>query len=215
VAAIVEQLAGTEAPVTWTNWTADAAAERRALAADPTRLTWIPRALRAALPDDAIVTTDVGSHKCLISQFLAVDRPGRFLTSNGLSAMGYGLPAAIGARLADPEATALCVLGDGGFAMAAQELETAVRVNAPVIVVVLVDMSLSLIQALQYNRGLPRCGVDLGAVDILRVAEGYGAESATAASAQELSAAVQRGMRAERPTVVAVAIDAAGYGALL
>jgi acetolactate synthase-1/2/3 large subunit len=215
VVEVTEHLAQAPAPARWTDWTSDAVAERRALALDEDRLTWIPRALRAALPEDAIVTTDVGSHKCLISQFLPMGEPGRFLTSNGLSAMGYGLPAAIGAKLAEPGVAVLAVVGDGGFAMAAQELETAARLGLPVITVVLVDASLSLIQLLQQARGLPRCGVDYGRVDILRVAEGYGAEVLTAAAADELRAAVERGLSADGPTVIAVPIDASGYGELL
>jgi acetolactate synthase-1/2/3 large subunit len=206
--AVVGQLAQADAPAAFADWTADPVSERRALAADATRLTWIPRALRAALPDGAIVTTDVGSHKCLISQFLPVDEPGRFLTSNGLSAMGYGLPAAIGAKLAEPAAPVLSLLGDGGFAMSAQELETSVRLGAPVIAVVLVDTSLSLIQLLQQSRGLPRCGVDYGRVDVLKVAEGYGAQAATATSPAELSATVARALTSERPTVITVPMSA-------
>jgi acetolactate synthase-1/2/3 large subunit len=215
VGSVTEELAAADVPAGWTDWTSEAVAERRALADDECKLTWVPRALRAALPDSAIVTTDVGSHKCLISQFLPMGEPGRFLTSNGLSAMGYGLPAAIGAKLAEPETPVLSVVGDGGFAMAAQELETSVRLGAPVIVVVLVDSSLSLIQLLQQTRGLPRCGVDYGRVDILAVAQGYGAKAATAATSAELSAAVEQAVRSDVATVIAVPIDAAGYRELL
>ena len=213
--AITRELAQAGAPGAFTNWTAGAVAERRALATDETRLTWIPRALRGVLPDAAIVTTDVGSHKCLISQFLPVSDPGRFLTSNGLSAMGYGLPAAIGAKLAEPATPVVSVVGDGGFAMAAQELETAVRLGAPVVAVVLIDTSLSLIQLLQQARGLPRAGVDYGRVDVLKVAEGFGAQAATATSPAELRAAVERALGSQLPTVIAVPIDAAGYRELL
>lgn len=215
VAAVTDLLRGTNPPAVWPDWTAAAVTERQALASRPGSLAWIPRALRSALPDAAIVTTDVGAHKCLISQFLPVNVPGRFLTSNGLSAMGYGLPAGIGAKLADPDAVVLSVLGDGGYAMAAQELETAVRMNVPVITVVLVDMSLSLIMALQSSRGLPRCGVDYGRVDILRVAAGYGVDAAMATTPDELTAAIEGATLSRRPTVIAVPVDASRYAELL
>jgi acetolactate synthase-1/2/3 large subunit len=97
----------------------------------------IVRALAAALPPEAIVAADVGSHKFLFGQFWPSRLPETFWMSNGLSAMAYGLSAAIGARLARPDVPALAVVGDGGFSMNAQELESAERVGAPFVTVVL------------------------------------------------------------------------------
>jgi len=215
VAAVVDVLASSPAPGRWADWTSAAVARRRGMLVDESLLTWIPRALGRALPPDAIVATDVGSHKCLIAQFLPVEQPGAFLTSNGLSAMGYGLPAAIGAKLARPDRAVLSVVGDGGFAMAAQELETAVRMGTPIVVVTLVDTSLSLIQLLQQSRGLPRCGVDYGRVDVPAVAAAHGAEGLTATSPDELTRAVAGALERERPTVIAVPVDGGGYAPLL
>jgi acetolactate synthase-1/2/3 large subunit len=215
VAVTVAALADRAPAGEWEDWTAGRVAERRAMQDDPALLTWIPKALRAALPADAIVTTDVGSHKCLVSQFLEVDEPGAFLTSNGLSAMGYGIPAAIGAKLARPSQPVVAVVGDGGVAMAAQELETAVRVGAPFVTVALVDTALSLIEQLQRMRGLPRAAVDYGPVDLGGLAEAYGAIGVTAAEPESLTAAVEVALRAERPTVIAVPIDGSGYDGLL
>lgn len=215
VDSLVHALTAGSPPAEWPDWTRPAVDRRRALLEDDGLLTWIPRALRAALPADAVVTTDVGSHKCLISQFLAMDEPGRFLTSNGLSAMGYGLPAAIGAKLARPELPVVAVIGDGGFAMSAQELETAGRTGAHVVCVVLVDSSLSLIQQLQQARGLPRAGVDYGRIDVERIASGYGAQATTARTSGELEDAVLSALRADGPTVIAVPIDGDDYGVLL
>lgn len=215
VTAVLAAIAMQPAPCTWADWTADAVARRRALLADQTLLTWIPRALREALPRDAIITTDVGSHKCLIAQFLATDQPGSFLTSNGLSAMGYGLPAAIGAKLARPDTAVLAVVGDGGFAMAAQELETAVRAQAPIVVVALVDTSLSLIQLLQQARGLPRCGVDYGRVDIPAIAAAHGAIGRSASTPAELRDAVAASLESHLPSVIAVPVGDGGYDTLL
>lgn len=215
VAAVVEVLAGRPSPRAWSDWTAARVAERRAMQDDPTLLTWIPKALRAALPADAILTTDVGSHKCLVSQFLEVDEPGTFLTSNGLSAMGYGIPAAIGAKLARPTHPVLAVVGDGGIAMAAQELETAVRIGAPFVTVALLDTSLSLIEQLQRARGLPRAAVDYGSVDVPGLAAAYGARGVTATDSASLSGAVAAALGEDRPTVIAVPIDGSGYDGLL
>ncbi len=94
--------------------------------------------------------------------------------SNGLSGMGYGLPAAIGAKLARPELPVLAVLGDGGFAMNSSELETACRLGIGLIVVVLADKSFSLIRVGQEKRGLERFGVDFGRIDAAMVARACG-----------------------------------------
>jgi acetolactate synthase-1/2/3 large subunit len=215
VAATARALAGRPPVAEWADWTAAHVGARRALQEDPARLTWIPRAIGAALPADAIVTTDVGSHKCLVGQFLEVDEPGAFLTSNGLSAMGYGIPAAIGAKLARPTQPVLAVVGDGGVAMAAQELETAVRVGAPFVTVALVDTALSLIEQLQRMRGLPRAAVDYGPVDIGALAAAYGAIGVNALDPASLTAAIKAGLGADRPTVITVPIDGSGYDGLL
>lgn len=215
VSSVAAALAELAPPATWPDWTAPAVRRRRALLDDPGLLTWIPRTLREVLPPDAIVTTDVGSHKCLVGQFLAMDEPGAFLTSNGLSAMGYGMPAAIGAKLARPGRPVVAVVGDGGFAMAAQELETAVRAHAPFVTVVLVDASLSLIQQLQETRGLPRCGVDYGRVDVCAASKAYGARGLTATDPASLAQALSTALAEDGPSVIAVPIDARGYRALL
>src|SRR5215467_15282885 len=97
--------------------------------------------------------------------------------SNGLSGMGYGLSAAIGAKLARPDAPVLAVLGDGGFSMNAQELETAERVGAPFITVVLEDGSYSLIKISQANKKLPTYRTEFGKIDTVKMAEACGVES--------------------------------------
>ena len=215
VAATVEILSGRAPAAEWADWTAASVAARRALQEDPRRLTWIAKAIGAALPAEAVVTTDVGSHKCLVAQFLEVEEPGAFLTSNGLSAMGYGIPSAIGAKLACPTRPVLAVVGDGGVAMAAQELETAVRVGAPFVTVALLDTALSLIEQLQRARGLPRAGVDYGSVDVVGLAEAYGARGVIAADPASLTATIGAALDVDRPTVIAVPIDGSGYDGLL
>src|SRR5262249_56169206 len=81
-------------------------------------------------------TTGVGQHQMWAMQYLVCDTPRSFITSGGLGTMGYGLPAAVGARAARPDATVVCVDGDGCFQMTCQELATAVLENLPVVVVI-------------------------------------------------------------------------------
>ncbi len=215
IAAVLDLLQENDAPARWEDAFGETRERRRQASEAPGAPTWIPAAVRAAAPADTILATDVGSHKCLFSQYWPADPAGAFLTSNGLSAMGYGLPAAIGAKLARPQQPVLAVVGDGGFAMTGPELETAIRANAPVVVIVLVDGSLSLIRALERRRGLPNYGVDFGAVDVCKVAEGYGATAVMASSPEQLSAAVSNGLRASSPTVVVVPLDPDSYAAIL
>src|SRR5262249_59510014 len=91
----------------------------------------IVESLAAALPADTIVTTDVGSHKYLFGQYWPSRHPATFWMSNGLSGMAYGLSAAIGARLARPDATVLAAVGDRGFSVNTPEPGSAQRVRAP------------------------------------------------------------------------------------
>ncbi len=117
--------------------------------------------LRAALPEDALLTCDVGYNKAVTGQCWPAYRPKTFFMSNGLSSMGYGLPAAIGLKLVHRDRPVACVLGDGGFAMVMAELETAARLGLAIIVVVLADNALSQIKAGQERKGYPATRDDL------------------------------------------------------
>ena len=86
--------------------------------------------------DDVIWTTGVGQHQMWAMQYLLCDRPRSFITSGGLGTMGYGLPAAVGAKAARPDATVVCVDGDGCFQMTCQELATSVTEDLPIVVVI-------------------------------------------------------------------------------
>jgi acetolactate synthase-1/2/3 large subunit len=99
--------------------------------------------------------------------------------------------------------------------MAAQELETAVRIGAPFVTVALLDTSLSLIEQLQRARGLPRAAVDYGSVDVPGLATAYGARGVTATDSASLTGAVAAALGEDRPTVIAVPIDGSGYDGLL
>ncbi|MFM8535269.1 MAG: thiamine pyrophosphate-binding protein [Acidimicrobiia bacterium] len=171
----------------------------------------IIRALADAVPAETIVTTDVGSHKYLFGQFWPSRHPETFWMSNGLSGMAYGLSAAIGAKLACPDAPVLAAVGDGGFSMNAQELETAERVGAPFVTVVLEDNAYSLIKLAQENRKLEPYRMDFNPIDNVKMAEACGVEGIRTSNPDEMAAAVKRAISRKKSLVVAVPVHYADY----
>lgn len=167
--------------------------------------------LRDVLPDDAIATCDVGYNKAVTGQCWLARRPKTFFMSNGLSSMGYGLPAAIGLKLLDPGRAVACVLGDGGFAMTMAELETASRLGLAVIVVVLADGALSQIKAGQERKGYPATGTTFGTLDYVRLAGGFGAKGYDVTTESECTAAFRDALRSRAPVLVAAHVDASAY----
>ena len=168
-------------------------------------------ALADALPSETIVTTDVGSHKYLFGQFWPSRHPETFWMSNGLSGMAYGLSAAIGARLARPDVPVLAAVGDGGFSMNAQELETARRAGAPFVTVVLEDGSYSLIKLAQEGRKLEPYRMDFDRIDTVQMAEACGVEGLRTTNPDELAAATRRAVTARRSLVVGIPVDYRDY----
>lgn len=107
------------------------------------------RAIGELAPADAIVTTDVGQHQMWVAQAYPFQRPDRWLTSGGLGTMGFGLPAAIGAALAEPAATTLCFTGDGSLLMNIQELATLAELDLNVKIILFDNASLGLVRQQQ------------------------------------------------------------------
>ena len=132
--------------------------------------------VRAAMPADTIVSTDVGSHKLLVGQGWTTHAPRGLLMSNGLSSMGFSLPAAMTAKLLHPERPVVCFTGDGGLAMVQGELRTAATLKLAPLVVVFCDNSLNRIELKQAARRYPSWGTRIeadrhraaGAIDGLR-----------------------------------------------
>jgi acetolactate synthase I/II/III large subunit len=171
----------------------------------------VTRCLRDACPRDTIATTDVGSVKFIVSQAWTSYEPMTFLESNGLSAMGYGLPAAIAAKLRFPDRPVICTVGDGGLGMRLADLETCARLHLPLVVVVFNDDGLSLIRVVQRKRGYADYGVGYGHVDFAAAAVALGARGRSVRTLDALAAEVVDGLRADGPTVIDVPIDPTEY----
>jgi acetolactate synthase-1/2/3 large subunit len=160
---------------------------------------------------DALVTVDAGAHMFAATWFWRSERPNRFHISNGLATMGFAVPAAIGAAIAEPGETVIAFTGDGGFTINAAELETAARTGTKVIVLVLNDASLSLIRVKQDEIGLERSDVDFVRSDFAQMAESLGAAGARASTEAELATAVEAALAHDGPTVVDIEIDGSEY----
>jgi acetolactate synthase-1/2/3 large subunit len=125
--------------------------------------------------------------------------------------MAYGLSAAIGAKLARPDAPVLAAVGDGGFSMNAQELETAERIGARFVTIVLEDGSYSLIKLAQENRKLEPYRMDFRPIDNVKMAEACGVEGLRTSNPDELATAVRRAIEHGTSLVAAVPVHYADY----
>jgi acetolactate synthase I/II/III large subunit len=160
--------------------------------------------------DDVVFTTGVGQHQMWAMQHLRCDGPRSFITSGGHGTMGFGLPAAIGARAARPGATVVCVDGDGSFQMTPQELATAVAEDLPVLVVVINNGTLGMVQQWQsmfYDGRLSAVKLTRRQVDLATVARGFGADGYTIRTAAELREAIAEALAARRAAVLDVHVD--------
>ena len=171
----------------------------------------LTRRLREVFPRDTIFVTDVGCVKMVTTQAWRSYEPLSCLQSNGLSAMGYSLPAAIAARLENPTRPVLCTVGDGGFAMTIGELETCVRERLDIAIVVFNDSSLSLIDVAQQRRGYATTGVRYSPVDFAAAARGFGAWGCRASNMDELDRAVRDARSRRGPVVIDAIVDPAEY----
>jgi len=169
----------------------------------------ILRKLREVLPKESITTTEVGQHQMWASLFFDVIHPGTFFSSTGLGTMGWGFPAAIGAKVAKPDVAVVDIAGDGSFSMTENSLATSVLENIPVIVFLVNNFSLGMVAQWQrtfYDRRM--IGVDLkNCPDYVKLAESYGAQGIRAQSLDELEKAIKIGLKSDVTTVIDIPID--------
>lgn len=171
--------------------------------------------LRQALPRDAIVTCDVGAHTHLVATQWRTHHPQTLLVSNGWSSMGYGIPAALAAKLARPDREVASVMGDGCFLMMAGEMATARRLGRKVLFVVLNDNWLALIKVKQERRKFALTGVELGEMNSPPPDQYFGVLSRTARTPQEFRAALQWALATDGPTVIEAMVRPELYSEIL
>ncbi len=166
---------------------------------------------RAALPRETIATCDAGASRLLVVQKWQSYGPREFLTSNGLGSMGYAVPGALAARLAHPDRPVVAFAGDGGFLMAVAELQTSVRENLPIIILVFDDSEIALIRVKQEIKKIPQYGVSIGGCDWEKIANGFGADGVVVDSENGLADALKAALASGRTTVIGARIDGSGY----
>ena len=172
--------------------------------------------VRSAAPAGTVVTADVGSHKIMTGQAWTAFSPRETLITNGLSAMGFGLPAAIGAALSSlPGTPVVCMTGDGGFAMTAPELSVASRLGLGLVVVVFADGGLNRIELHQASVGYPLAATAVDRTDIPLLAESLGCDGIRVDRVSGLEKALSGafGTGRTRPLVIEARIDPAQYSA--
>src|SRR5207302_7055451 len=151
--------------------------------------------------EDIVWTTGVGQHQMWAMQYLVCDRPRSFITSGGLGTMGYGFPAAIGAKAARPDATVVCIDGDGCFQMTLQELATAALERLPVVAVVLNNGWLGMVRQWQemfYDERFSHTHLTHQVPDYAQLAEAYGCAGFTVSSEDELEGTLTAAFAAGR-----------------
>ncbi len=178
----------------------------------PHRVVEIAREVTAA---GTVVTVDSGAHMFAATNFWQAVNPGEFLISNGLATMGFALPAAIAAQLVYPERRVLAFTGDGGFMMVVAELETAVRLSLPIVVVVFDDATLSLIKIKQDQRATGELPLTYAGPDLCALARSFGALAFAADSEPSLRRALVDALASHRPALVDARVDASGYQAMM
>jgi acetolactate synthase-1/2/3 large subunit len=157
----------------------------------------------------AIITTEVGQNQMWAAQYYQFDRPNHFITSGGLGCMGFGLPAAIGAQLACPDALVVDIAGDGSIQMNIQEMATAVQFGLPIKVVILNNGYLGMVrqwQQLFFDKRYVSTCLDC-APDFVKLAEAYGAVGLRATKPEEVEAVLKKGLASKKPVIMDFVVE--------
>jgi acetolactate synthase-1/2/3 large subunit len=164
----------------------------------------IVKKIRELLPSNGILTTEVGKNQMWGELYYQVIEPRTWITSTGLGTMGFGFPAAIGAKVARPQSHVVDLAGDGSFRMTENSLSVCIAENIPVIVVILNNSSLGMVeqwQRLFYNSRYSEVKLD-NIPDFIKLAEAYGAQGMRAQSIEEFEKRFKEALKNEIVTVI-------------
>ena len=179
-------------------------------ACDPLSHYGLINAVAACVDDNAIITTDVGQHQMWTAQAYPLNRPRQWLTSGGLGTMGFGLPAAIGAALANPDRKVLCFSGDGSLMMNIQEMATASENQLDVKIILMNNEALGLVhqqQSLFYEQGVFAATYP-GKINFMQIAAGFGLETCDLNNEADPQGFIAGNHQSPGPALIHVRIDA-------
>lgn len=171
--------------------------------------------LREVMPQDGILTADVGAHLHLLGQLWKVQEPGRFIITNGWSSMGFGIPSAIGAKLCKPDCAVACITGDGGFLMNCGELLTARRLGINVVIIVCCDTSLSLIEVKQEWKEAAKYATSLYEGEYFGADRFLGVPIHQVHNESEMKTSLEKAFGADGPVIIEAWVDGAQYKNLI
>ena len=170
----------------------------------PQKILWD---VRQVLGPHDILLSDVGAHKMWIARYYQCDEPNTCLISNGFCSMGFALPGAIGAKLVQPDRRVLAICGDGGFMMNLQELETAKRIGANIVVLIWVDNAYGLIKWKQENQFGTHSDLHFGNPDFVKLAEAFGCKGFQVDKSADLHDVLEQAFSCNVPALVTVPVD--------
>ena len=156
---------------------------------------------------EPIVVTDVGQHQMLTAQFYNFNKPGKFITSGGLGTMGFGLPASIGAHIANPNNLVLNITGDGSFQMNLQELATCREHNIPIKIIIMNNGYLGMVRQMQEKIYNNRYQVEMTNPDFVKIAEAYDLFAIRVTNKDELIPAINKAISHKGTAIVDIMID--------
>ncbi|SDM82456.1 acetolactate synthase large subunit [Sediminibacillus halophilus] len=163
--------------------------------------------LRAAMKEDSIVISDVGAHKMWMARMYHCYQPNSCLISNGLASMGVAVPSAIAAKLVHPERQVVAVCGDGSFQMTSAELETAKRLNVPIVILLWRDEGYGLIEWHQMKAFNRSSYIKFGNPDFGQLANSYGFEALKVAETNELKPTIEKALSMNKPVLIDCPVD--------
>ncbi|MCL1789491.1 MAG: biosynthetic-type acetolactate synthase large subunit [Oscillospiraceae bacterium] len=167
------------------------------------------RILNRLIPGDAVIVADVGQNQIWTANTISLGEGGRFLTSGGMGTMGYSVPAAIGAKKAEPAREVIAVCGDGSFQMQMMELATAVQHNINIKIIIMKNNRLGMVRELQqdkYSGNLTAVFLD-GSPDFIKVAAAYGIHGETLTDEKNADKALITLLASKKPYVLQVSVD--------
>lgn len=163
--------------------------------------------VRRVLGPDDILLSDVGAHKIWIGRYYQCESPNTCLVSNGFCSMGFALPGAIGAKISCPQRRVLAICGDGGFLMNVQELETAVRLKLPLVIMIWNDAEYGLIRWKQEAHFGQAAHIAFTNPDFVKLADAFGAIGLRVSKSEELPKVLKQALAADRPVVIDCPVD--------